>query len=93
VTIRNADTAIERKIDSNEAGIYSAPFLPPGHYEVHASKAGFAAVVRKDLVLQVGQTLSVNFSMTVQATQTEMTVTGQADVVDTRRKPRQLAGH
>jgi len=85
VTIRNADTAIERKIDSNEAGIYSAPFLPPGHYEVHASKAGFAAVVRKDLVLQVGQTLSVNFSMTVQATQTEMTVTGQADVVDTEK--------
>jgi hypothetical protein len=85
VTIRNADTSIERKIESNEAGIYSAPFLPPGHYEVHASKAGFASVVRKDLTLQVGQTLSVNFSMTVQATQTEVTVTGQADVVDTEK--------
>ena len=42
VTIRNTDTAIERRIESNEAGVYSAPFLPPGHYEVSAAKAGFA---------------------------------------------------
>jgi hypothetical protein len=82
VTIRNTDTAIERKIESNEAGIYSAPFLPPGNYEVRASKTGFAAVVRTDLTLQVGQTLTVNFSMVVQAAQTEVTVTGQAEVVD-----------
>src|SRR5208337_4399950 len=80
VTIRNIDTAIERKIESNEAGIYVAPFLQPGHYEGSAGKAGFASVVRKDLTLQVGQTLSVNFSMTVQATQTEVTVTCLAEV-------------
>src|SRR5271157_2777164 len=85
VTIRNTDTAIERKIESNEAGIYSAPFLAPGHYEVSAGKTGFASVVRKELTLQVGQTLTVNFSMTVQATQTEVTVMGQADVVDTEK--------
>jgi hypothetical protein len=85
VTIRNTDTAIERRIDSNEAGVYSAPFLPPGHYEVSAAKAGFASLVRKDMTLQVGQTLTVNFSMTVQTSQTEVTVTGQADVVDTEK--------
>jgi hypothetical protein len=85
VTIRNSDTAIERKIESNEAGIYVAPFLPPGHYEVRAGKSGFASVLRKDLTLQIGQTLSVNFAMTVQAAQTELTVTGQADVVDTEK--------
>src|SRR5271157_4324523 len=85
VTIRNTDTAIERKIESNEAGIYSAPFLAPGHYEVSAGMTGFASVVRKELTLQVGQTLTVNFSMTVQATQTEVTVMGQADVVDTEK--------
>jgi len=85
VTIRNTDTAIERRIESNEAGIYSAPFLPPGHYEVSAGKAGFASLVRKELTLQVGQTLTVNFSMTVQTSQTEVTVTGQADVVDTEK--------
>src|SRR5271157_6436169 len=63
VTIHNTDTGIDRKIESNEAGIYSAPFLAPGHYEVSAGKTGFASVVRKELTLQVGQTLTVNFSM------------------------------
>src|ERR1017187_9373565 len=85
VTIRNTDTAIERRIESNDAGVYSAPFLPPGHYEVSAAKSGFASVVRKELTLQVGQTLTVNFPMTVQATQTEVTVMGQPDVVDTEK--------
>jgi len=45
VTIRNTDTAIERRIDSNEAGVYSPPFPPPGHYEVSPAKAGFASWV------------------------------------------------
>src|ERR1017187_2190720 len=63
VTGRNTDTGIDRRIDSNEAGIYAAPFLPPGHYEVRAAKTGFAGLVQKDLVLQVGQTLTVDFSM------------------------------
>src|ERR1035437_2173432 len=49
VTIRNSNNAIERKIESNEAGVYSAPFLPPGHYEVRAGKSGFGTVVRKEL--------------------------------------------
>ncbi|MGD0772678.1 MAG: carboxypeptidase regulatory-like domain-containing protein [Candidatus Solibacter sp.] len=85
VTIRNTNTGIERRIESNDAGIYVAPFLPPGQYEVHASKTGFAAVVRKDLVLQVGQTLAIDFSMTVQAAQVEVTVTGEAPVVDNEK--------
>ncbi|MGA2270358.1 MAG: TonB-dependent receptor [Bryobacteraceae bacterium] len=85
VTIRNTDTAIERKLETSEGGVYTAPFLPPGHYEVRASKSGFAALVRKDLTLQVGQTLTVNFAMTVQAAQTEVTVTGQATVVDAEK--------
>src|SRR5271157_3952335 len=85
VTIHNTDTGIDRKIESNEAGIYSAPFLPPGNYQVSAGKTGFATVLRKDLVLQVGQTLTIDFSMTVQTSQTEVTVTGEAPLVDTEK--------
>jgi hypothetical protein len=85
VAIRNTDTGIERRIEANEAGIYVAPFLQPGHYEVRASKSGFAGVVRKDLVLQVGQTLTIPFSMVLETTQAEVTVTGQASVVDTEK--------
>ena len=82
VTIRNTETGAERKTQSNDAGIYNAAFLQPGHYEVQASKAGFATLVRKDLVLQVGQTLSADLQLTVQTTQSEVTVTTEIPVVD-----------
>jgi hypothetical protein len=85
VTIRNTDTGIERKTQTSEAGVYAAAFLAPGHYELQAGKTGFAKVVRKDLTLQVGQTLSINLTMSVQAAQQEVTVTGEAPVVDAEK--------
>jgi hypothetical protein len=85
ITIRNTDTGIERKIESNEAGNYSAAFLQPGHYEVESVKTGFAGILRKDLVLQVGQTLSLDLSMQVKSAQETVTVTGDAPVVDTEK--------
>src|SRR5260370_20785368 len=85
VSIRNTDTDIERKIESNEAGIYNATFLRPGHYQVGASKTGLGSVLRKDLTLQVGQTLTVDFSMSLTTTQEKVTVTGRESVVDTEK--------
>jgi len=85
VTIRNTDTGIERKTETSDAGIYNAAFLPPGHYEVHAGKTGFSPVLRTDLTLQVGQTLTINLALSVQAAQQQVTVTGAAGVVDTEK--------
>lgn len=82
VTIRNVDTGIERKTETSDAGIFTGAFLQPGHYEVQVTKPGFTAVVRKELSLQVGQTLSVDLAMSVQSAQAEITVTGAAAVVD-----------
>jgi hypothetical protein len=85
VTIRNTETGIERKTQTSDAGVYTAAFLPPGHYSLEAGKAGFASVLHKDLMLQVGQTLAINVALSVQATQQEVTVTGAAPVVDTEK--------
>jgi len=85
VVIRNTDTGIERRTETSDAGVFEAPFLAPGHYEVEASKAGFADVLRKDLVLQVGQTLAVNLGMTVKAAEQVVTVSGEAPVVDAEK--------
>src|ERR1035441_9536275 len=85
ITIHNTDTGIDRKTRTTDAGDYTAAFLPPGHYEVQTGKAGFATVLRKDLVLQVGQTLTINLALSVQAAQIEVTVTGAAPVVDTEK--------
>src|SRR5208283_2696152 len=46
---------------------------------------GFSAVLRKGVPLQVGQTRSLDFSLPLETAQQEVTVTGQADVVDTEK--------
>src|SRR5882724_5999191 len=82
ITIRNTDTGVERTFTSNDAGLYTAPFLQPGHYEITAVKQGFAKVTRKDLTLQVGQVLTIDLAMPLQSTSESVTVTGEASIVD-----------
>jgi hypothetical protein len=76
VTIRNTDTNIARSIVSNEEGYFTIPNLPPGPYELTATKSGFQVWRESRIVLATGQTLrtdvllqvgSVNESINVQA--------------------------
>jgi hypothetical protein len=82
IVIRNTDTGIDHTMETNEFGLYTAPFLQPGHYQITASKTGFTRVVRQDLTLQVGQALTVDLSPPLQSTTESITVTGQASLVD-----------
>src|ERR1700733_14668782 len=82
VVVRNTDTGIDRSTTTNDSGIYFATFLQPGHYEVSVSKTGFAKLVRKDLTVQVGQTVSIDFALPIQTTQEQVTVTGQESLID-----------
>ena len=82
IIIHGIETGIDRKTDTNDAGLYHAAFLAPGHYKVTAEKAGFATLVREDVVLQVGDILSADFQLTVQQSQTIVSVNAEAAVVD-----------
>ncbi|HVW87491.1 MAG TPA: TonB-dependent receptor, partial [Bryobacteraceae bacterium] len=83
VVVHNADTNIDQSLTTNDAGIYVATFLQPGHYDVTASKTGFSTTARKNLVLQVGRTLTIDFALTVQSGTETVTVTSESPVVDT----------
>ncbi len=85
VVVRNTDTGIDRTVETNEFGLYSAPFLQPGHYQITATKTGFSTVVRKDLTLQVGQQLTIDLAPPLQSTTETVTVTGAASVVDSEK--------
>ena len=54
VVMHSNDTGVDRTTQTNSDGIYSATFLPPGHYDVTIDKTGFAKVVREGLTLEVG---------------------------------------
>ena len=85
VLIHSADTGIDQSMVTNESGIYVAPFLKPGTYEVTVSKAGFSKTERKGLAVQVGRTLTIDFKLTVQTSAETVTVSAETPVVDTEK--------
>src|ERR1700676_2356026 len=46
ITITDISTNITRDVTANQSGIYSAPGLPAGNYQVKVSAKGFETVVR-----------------------------------------------
>jgi outer membrane receptor protein involved in Fe transport len=74
VTVTNADTGVAHVYKTNSSGIYVAPFLQPGHYEVDASASGYRPVKTKDLTLLVGQTLTLDLTLAVGSTSSTVEV-------------------
>jgi outer membrane receptor protein involved in Fe transport len=85
VTVRNTATGVARDTTTDATGLYRAPLLPVGPYEVAAAMSGFSTTRRPGLTLTIGQTLTVDIQMKVSGTQEEVTVTAEAPVIDPAR--------
>ena len=85
VTIRNVATGITRETQSDGAGVYRAPLLPVGTYDVTAALTGFATTKRPNLTLNVGQVLTADLTLKVASAQEEVTVTAEASIIETSR--------
>ena len=83
LTVKNTETAMSRTVDTNDAGLYRVLSLPVGHYEVKAEREGFKTGVRSGISLVVGQEAVVNFSLEVGELMQQVTVTGEAPLVNT----------
>jgi hypothetical protein len=82
VSIKNTATGVSTDVSTNADGLYTAPNLLPGSYEVTVSATGFATHVQSGITLTVGQQQQLNFTMQVgQATQ-KVEVTGAAPAVE-----------
>ncbi|HEX4536787.1 MAG TPA: carboxypeptidase-like regulatory domain-containing protein, partial [Candidatus Acidoferrum sp.] len=53
VSVKNAGTGVAREVSSNSDGIYSAPNLLPGEYEVTVTATGFQTLTEKGITLTV----------------------------------------
>jgi len=63
VAIKNVATGVTRTVTTNADGIYTAPNLLPGNYQVTVSAAGFATEVRTGVMLTVGTAQVLDISM------------------------------
>ena len=65
VTAKNPSTGFTRTVVSDAEGTYRLNALPVGNYEIAVELSGFSSIDRKGLVVNVGQTLTVDFEMKV----------------------------
>jgi len=63
VAIKNTDNGQVREVTTNASGLYSAPNLLPGPYEVKVTAKGFTTAVQKGIVLNVGMEQALNISL------------------------------
>lgn len=76
VAVKNSETAIVRSVDADNVGIYTAPNLVPGTYEISASENGFETVVRTSVRVNVGAEDVIDFKLNPGEVRTKIEVSG-----------------
>ena len=84
VSVQNAATGFRRSGTTDPQGVYRIPGLPVGAYDVQVELAGFAGQSRKGVVVNVGATSSAEFRLTVAGKTEEVTVVGEAPLIDVK---------
>ncbi|MGA7190418.1 MAG: carboxypeptidase regulatory-like domain-containing protein, partial [Candidatus Acidiferrales bacterium] len=83
IRIANDATGVQYTGKTNEEGIYVVTNLPPGPYRLQVSKLGFKTLIKPDIILNVQDTLAINFTLSVGAFSEIVTVTGGAPLLNT----------
>lgn len=81
VSVKNTATGVARDVTANSTGIYTAPNLLPGSYDITISASGFSTEVRSGIVLTVGQNQVLNVALQVGKVTNLVQVTGAAPTV------------
>ena len=84
VTITNTATGQKTELSSNAAGAFSTGPLPPGTYKVQVSAKGFSTV-SQNVVVQVGNTATINPKLSVGQESTVVEVQGSTVQVNTEQ--------
>jgi hypothetical protein len=81
LSVKNVATGVARQVKTNDSGLYSAPNLLPGSYEVTVTVSGFSTEVRTGITLTVGAQQVLNITMKVGEVAQKVQVTGEAPAV------------
>lgn len=83
IQIVNDATGVQYAGKTNSEGIYVVTNLPPGSYRLQVSKIGFKTLIKPDIILNVQDSLAINFTLPIGAASETITVTGGAPLVNT----------
>jgi hypothetical protein len=83
VTARSVTTGFMRVSTSDASGMYRLAALPVGTYDLTVELSGFATIDRKGLVVNVSQTVTLEFELRVAKMTETVTVTGETPLIET----------
>src|SRR5687768_7973534 len=84
VTATQTDTGFTRTVVTDGEGAWVMPNMPPGPYRLEVSLQGFRTYVQTGIVLQVGQTPTLNAVLAVGNLEETVSVEAAAPIVDVR---------
>ena len=82
VTIIGTETGSKRSVKTDAAGRFNFPQLQPGSYSVRADVEGFESQINESVSSGLGQRQTVNFMLKLASAKGEVTVTGEAPLVN-----------
>jgi hypothetical protein len=83
ITVVNSATNAARDARSNDDGDFTVALLPPGRYQVTAESEGFRKSIFSDVVVNVDQTIRVDFALIVGAPTEEVRVKDTPPAIQT----------
>jgi Carboxypeptidase regulatory-like domain len=85
ITVADAAKGVQRSVETDEHGFYRLTGLAPANYKVTAEHSGFQTQVATSVVLTVGQTLVLDFSLKLSGLAAKVEVSSELPVVETER--------
>ena len=82
VAIMDVATAVTRTVSPGSSGLYTAPNLLPGTYEIRVTATGFSTQLHKGVTLTVGAQQVLDFTMQVGQMSQTVEVTTEAPTVE-----------
>jgi outer membrane receptor protein involved in Fe transport len=83
VTAKSASTGFTRAEVTDSEGVYRLNALPVGTYDLHAELSGFAPYDRKDVIVNIGTTVDLNFDLNVAGVSEQVKVTAESPLIQT----------
>jgi outer membrane receptor protein involved in Fe transport len=83
VSGKNTQTGFARTDVTDGEGVYRLTALPVGTYDLSTELQGFNKIENKGIVLSVGQTLDVGFTLKLASVSETVTVTGASPLIET----------
>src|SRR5438094_7169620 len=85
VTLRSDTPGVEQSTTADASGQYAFLLVPAGQYTLTVEAAGFSKLTNTGIILTVGQVASLPISLQLAGVTAEVTVTGDAQLVETSR--------